>query len=171
MQDQSTRSSPTPLVLQAVHSNAISPTGPATILLNNLGLPDQGTIEAPSLTKFGSTYILFFSSGCFTTDHYTVAYATAPSITGPYTRLAQPLFRTGDYGLVGPGGMSVWQEGGYMVFHAWVEGGIRTLFGAVIQVVEGVVRQRNNADIEIPAFELAAVTLGQLMKAIKLKGW
>ena len=71
------------------------------------GASDQGIIEAPSLAKQGSTYVLFFSSGCFTTGNYNVNYATSSSITGSYKRAASPLFKTGTDGLTAPGGADI----------------------------------------------------------------
>lgn len=55
---------------------------------------------------------------CFTTSHYRVAYATAPSITGPYTRAAIPLIETGFDGLSGPGGADISKKDGFLAFHA-----------------------------------------------------
>ncbi|KAI6851699.1 MFS general substrate transporter [Hortaea werneckii] len=75
----------------------------ATTILDNIGAADQGIVEAPALVKSGSNFILFFSNGCFTKSTYTVNYATATSITGPYTRAASPLFATGQNGLTSPG--------------------------------------------------------------------
>ena len=76
--------------------------------------------EAPSLLKSSNgTYFLFFSSGCFATPNYTVSYATASNLTGPYTRANGPLFKTGDgNGLKAPGGMSIWSDNRHMVLHA-----------------------------------------------------
>ena len=101
------------------------------ILIDNNGSSDEGTIEGPSLVQIGHTYALFFSSGCFTTQNYTVDYAIASSITGPYTRASQPLFVSGDFGLYGPGGMSMYTDGEHMVFHARYGIG-RALYSAVI---------------------------------------
>lgn len=117
--------------MQAVANDGITPQGDAVTILNNNGVADEGTIEGPSLVQVGGTYILFFSSGCFTTDNYTVNYATAKTIRGPYTRAAQPLFMSGDYGLYGPGGMSIYKDGKHMVFHARYGNG-RALYNAVI---------------------------------------
>lgn len=109
--------------------------GDPIVLLNNDGASDEGTIEAPSIVQMApgtnSHYVLFFSSGCFTGPNYTVNYATAPSITGPYTRATHPLFMSGDYGLVGPGGMSIYRDGKHMVFHARYGSG-RALYETVI---------------------------------------
>lgn len=61
-------------------------------------------------------YILFYSSHCYSTTSYDVAYATASSVNGPYTKAAVPLLRTPDFpGLVGPGGASS-NGAGYLVW-------------------------------------------------------
>ncbi|KAK4621526.1 hypothetical protein CLAFUW4_07018 [Fulvia fulva] len=97
------------------------------------GLSDDGILEAPALVKSGSTYFLFFSSGCFTTEHYNVDYATASSITGPYTRTASPLVETGTGGLRGPGGADIIRGGERIVLHA-NNGGGRSLYTATIRI-------------------------------------
>jgi beta-xylosidase len=127
---------PTPLVIQAVESDGVTPIGNGTVLLDNNGAGDGGTVEAPSLVQIGSTYVLFFSSGCFATETYTVSYATSSSITGPYTRAPAPLFDSGDYGLVSPGGMSIDPDGEHMVFHARL-GTSRALYNALISFAGG----------------------------------
>lgn len=121
----------TPIILQAVSQDGVTLQGEGTILLDHNGAADQGVVEAPCLLHSGSTYILFFSSGCFTTGNYTVSYATSNSINGPYTRMDRPLFMTGDYGLEAPGGMSIHADGEHMVFHARYGSG-RVLYPAVI---------------------------------------
>lgn len=124
---------PTPILLQAVENDGVTLQGDAIMLLDNTGIPDGGSTEAPSLVKSDSTYVLFFSSGCFVTTNYTVNYAVAQSITGPYQRAPQPLFVSGDYGLVAPGGMSVHSDAKHMVFHANFGNG-RALYTAAIDV-------------------------------------
>lgn len=105
--------------------------GDAVILLDHEGMADGGSIEAPSLVQSGGQYVLFFSSGCYYTTNYTVNYATAPAITGPYQRADHPLFISGDYGLVAPGGMSIYSDAKHMVFHANFGGG-RALYNAAV---------------------------------------
>ena len=105
--------------------------GGSVTILDNDGLSDQGVVEAPSLVRVGGTYILFFSSGCFTTSNYTVSYATSSDIKGPYERAAKPLFETGDYDLLAPGGMDIDLDGKHMLFHADYGHG-RTLYEAFI---------------------------------------
>lgn len=109
----------TPLRLQQVGADGTTFIGSYTTMLNHNGVSDDGIVEAPSLAKgrYG-LYFLFFSSGCFSTDHYTVSYATSNSITGAFTRVAQPILKTGSYGLNAPGGASVASDNKHIVFHA-----------------------------------------------------
>ncbi|KAF2764357.1 Arabinanase/levansucrase/invertase [Teratosphaeria nubilosa] len=123
----------TPLILQPVASDGVTLQGTATTLLNNDGASDQGIVEAPSLVKSGSTYILFFSSGCYMTGNYNVDYATASSITGTYTRASSPLFETGVDGLTAPGGADIWTDAKHLVFHANYGSG-RAMYQAIVSV-------------------------------------
>ena len=101
-------------MLQPVAADGVTFQGSATTILNNNGAADGGVIEAPSLVKVGSTYFLFFSSGCFTTGSYTVSYATASNIKGQYTRASRALVQTGDYGLTAPGGADIYNDGQHL---------------------------------------------------------
>ncbi|TKA81675.1 hypothetical protein B0A55_01343 [Friedmanniomyces simplex] len=124
----------TPIVLQPVAADGVTFNGAATTLLDNAGASDQGVVEAPALTKSGSTYVLFFSSNCFSDGHYTLSYAISTSVTGPYTRAAKPLLQSGDNEFTSPGGADVHVDGQHMVFHAAYNGG-RAMYQAVISVV------------------------------------
>lgn len=124
---------PTPIVLQPVAADGYTPQGSAVSLLDNNGPADDGVIEAPNLIRFGSAWVLFFSSGCFASPRYTVSYATASSVTGPYTRAPQPLLRTGDGDLKAPGGMSISIDGRHMLFHGNYGFG-RALYAAEVAV-------------------------------------
>ncbi|KAK5741159.1 hypothetical protein LTR17_004099 [Elasticomyces elasticus] len=124
---------PTPLILQPVGSDGVTLQGSATTILNHNGASDQGNLEAPSLTKVGSTYVLFFSSGCFVGSQYTVSYATSTSITGGYKRAASPLFATGVNGLSAPGGADIFRDGKHLLFHA-NSGGGRALYTAEVTI-------------------------------------
>ncbi|KAF2160678.1 glycoside hydrolase family 43 protein [Zasmidium cellare ATCC 36951] len=123
----------TPLILQPVAADGFTKTGSATTLLNHEGLSDDGVLEAPVLIKVSGTYFLFFSSGCFTTSNYDVSYATASSVTGPYTRVATSLLKTGNSGLQAPGGADVTKTGDKIVFHANNAGG-RSLYTAGLTI-------------------------------------
>lgn len=126
---------PTPLVLQAVGADGVTLQGEPVVLLDNNGPADNGVVEAPSLVKNDDgTYVLFFSSNCFDSGLYNVNYATAPAITGPYTRHG-PLFTSGDFGLVAPGGADVLWDARHMLFHAdYPDVGTRALYTAIIDI-------------------------------------
>ena len=76
--------------------------------------------------------MLFFSSGCYSGTQYTVSYATADAITGPYTRQGA-LLQGGSYGTTSPGGADIDSDGQHMVFHAGPVDG-RQLYTAQITV-------------------------------------
>lgn len=85
-------------------------------LLNNDGTSDTGVTEAPSLVKSDSgEYVLFFSRNCYSSINYTVSYATADNVAGPYTRRGD-LLLGGDNsaGLAGTGGSDVLWDGVHM---------------------------------------------------------
>ncbi|MDI1491487.1 MAG: hypothetical protein OHK93_002696 [Ramalina farinacea] len=110
----------TPLTLQQVGADGVTPVGSATTILSR-GPADGPLIEAPSLVKAADgTYVLFFSSNCYNGPDYDVSYATAPSVTGPYTKSGAALLVSGDDGgmLNSPGGASVGIGGTQLVFHS-----------------------------------------------------
>lgn len=119
---------PTPIMLQAVEDDGVTPTGDPIELIDR-GPADGPLIEAPSLTKSGGTYFLSFSSNWFNTKAYDVSYATASSIKGPWTKQgapAAPLLVSGDASnvgpLAGPGGADFSGDGSKIVFHAFENG-------------------------------------------------
>lgn len=77
--------------------------------VNGQGIDDGNVLEAPYIFKRGDTYFLTYSTHYTGRSHYDVQYATANSVTGPYTRVKNPLLKTTDeFGckLIGPGGAS-----------------------------------------------------------------
>ena len=109
---------PTPIFLQEVAGDGITPIGHPITLLDRDAL-DGPLIEGPTIHRSREgVYFLFYSSGCFTTPTYDVAYATADSLMGPYQRAARPLFVTGDGpNLSAPGGIDIIKDGTMAVFH------------------------------------------------------
>lgn len=137
----------TPIVIQQMLSDGTSPDlqRPAQTLLSRT--PEDGPlIEAPALAKVGNVYYLFYSSGCTRNSDYTLRYATATTLQGPYIRAIHPLLQTGSYNLTAPGSVSVRYASGttsteqmssvqstgwVMAFHGRTstdEGGVRAMF-------------------------------------------
>ena len=109
---------PTPLMLQEVSAtDGITLIGAPVQILDRDDF-DGPLIEAPALHRSQEgIYFLFFSSNCFTTPNYDVAYATATNILGPYTKASRPLLVTSDADLTGPGGMDIIKGGDMIIFH------------------------------------------------------
>ena len=128
----------TPIMLQAVEADGVTPTGSPVQILDR-DANDGPLIEAPDLILHEGTYFLFFSSNCFNGPYYDTSYATASSITGPYTKASSPLLVSGgDNGaLKSPGGATVGPDGTRMVFHSDEEAGnpaVRQMWTAGITI-------------------------------------
>ncbi|KAA9151622.1 family 43 glycosylhydrolase [Amycolatopsis acidicola] len=82
---------------------------------------EHGVVEAPSLVRNGSQYVLCYSGDYFKSSGYHTGYATASNIGGPYTKSATPLLTTESLGgaVDGPGGADV--VGGHIFFHGWLD--------------------------------------------------
>jgi hypothetical protein len=97
-----------------VAADGVTLQGAPVQILDNLGAMDTGLVEAPSLVKSDSgEYVLFFSRNCYSSYNYSVSYATASNINGPYTRQGD-LLTGGIDGLSGPGGADVLWDGVHM---------------------------------------------------------
>ncbi|KAI6100692.1 glycoside hydrolase family 43 protein [Pisolithus croceorrhizus] len=95
----------TPIMLQMMEEDALTPTGDPVQILDRESQDAMSSLIPQTATN---------------TDLYDVAYATAPSVSGPYTRASSPLLETGDDNLTGPGGATPTPDGTFMVFHATV---------------------------------------------------
>lgn len=108
---------PTPIMLQEVGGDGTTRVGAAVELLDRTDA-DGPLVEAPNLIRAADgSYVLFYSSHCFTSAAYDVKYAVSDTVAGPYARKPGPLFRSGFYSLASPGGATSVEEGGVMVFH------------------------------------------------------
>lgn len=107
----------TPLMLQQMAQDGITVVGSPIKLLDK-GVADGPLIEAPNLIKVNGVYILFFSSNCFNSGLYDISYATATSVTGPFTKQNALLLPGNSWGLVNPGGAQATDDGKSLVFHA-----------------------------------------------------
>jgi beta-xylosidase len=113
---------PTPLILQQVGSDGVSPIGKAVTILDR-DYSDGPLVEAPSLYRSPEgIYFLFYSSHCFASPDYDVRYATATNIAGPYTKAPKPVIVSGvsadGPNLMGPGGADISVDGKLLVFHS-----------------------------------------------------
>ncbi|KAK3377795.1 glycosyl hydrolase family 43 protein [Podospora didyma] len=114
---------PTPVLLQEVSPSdgvtLLTDSAPVTIL-DRTAAADGPLVEAPDLLRApDGTYVLFYSNHCWNSPAYSVNYATANSVTGPYTKSVRPLIGTGDgFNVTAPGGATSVSGAGSMVFHA-----------------------------------------------------
>ncbi|KAK3072057.1 hypothetical protein LTR53_007529 [Teratosphaeriaceae sp. CCFEE 6253] len=125
---------PTPIMLQKMRPDGVTADGRPVQILDRTKA-DGPLVEAPALVRApDGTCFLFFSSGCTRSSSYDVKYATARSITGPYTRAKRPLLQSGDFGLLAPGSVGIHEDGRgsyHMAFQARIsspQGRIRALF-------------------------------------------
>lgn len=112
---------PTILWLQQVRADGVTLVGARRELLRNDPATGEGrVIEAPTLVRRPTGYVLFYSGGDYATDRYFTGYATSPTLTGPYAISARPLMTTESLGgaVRGPGGADV--LGDRVFFHGWV---------------------------------------------------
>ena len=114
---------PTPIMLQELAGDGITRVGDPIQILDRDDA-DGPLVEAPSLALVDGTYVLFFSSNCYSSQYYDVSYATSTSgVKGPYTKAGYPvapLLVTGsDNGaLYAPGGLDIDVDGTTVVWHA-----------------------------------------------------
>ncbi|HEV7956103.1 MAG TPA: glycoside hydrolase family 43 protein [Marisediminicola sp.] len=80
-------------------------------------------VEAPTIVKRDSTYVLLYSANNYGDDRYAVGYASAPALGGPWTKNEEPLLSTESSGgkFLGPGGQDIASrdDGEFLVFHGW----------------------------------------------------
>ncbi|GIJ86982.1 hypothetical protein Asppvi_005881 [Aspergillus pseudoviridinutans] len=124
---------PTPILLQRVEDDGFTLIGDAIPILDRDD-SDGPLVEAPNLILHGDTYFLFYSTHCFTDIEYDVRWATSKSITGPYIKSGQRLFKSGDYALTSPGGGTVYGCGDKMLFHGFCEPNKRCAYAANITI-------------------------------------
>lgn len=93
---------------------------------------EAGIVEAPSLVRRDGKYLLFFSADAFDSGDYHVSYATAPTVTGPYTKAPDPLVTTDtidhSYPNTGHQYVITAADGDYLLFHAFVGPNERGMF-------------------------------------------
>jgi arabinan endo-1,5-alpha-L-arabinosidase len=115
------------LHIQPVTANGLRRAGTETALIKQNKPFEGNLVEAPTLWKHGSTYVLFYSANFFGNGSYVSGYATATRLRGPYTKASAPLMTTDAFaGTVrGPGGQDIvtGPDGqDRIVFHGWNPG-------------------------------------------------
>ncbi len=128
------------IFVQKMTQDGTAPAGPRTEILRADRPEEKGIVEAPVITQRGGQYVLFYSADDYRNAGYQTRYATASSLTGPYTKADQPLLTTDSIGHAaeGPGGADV--VGRRIYFHGWLGGqrAARGLFGMNLEFVKGV---------------------------------
>ncbi|MFI5734741.1 family 43 glycosylhydrolase [Kribbella sp. NPDC051587] len=105
---------PSTLWLTKTTNNGRTLVGSNTALLSSSGI-----IEAPDIVQRDSRYLLFFSTGGYNDCNYQTSYATATSLTGPWSVAGRPLMttQTFDDHVCGPGGADF--VGDKVFLHGW----------------------------------------------------
>ncbi|OKL58715.1 hypothetical protein UA08_06037 [Talaromyces atroroseus] len=129
---------PTPIMIQQVKEDGLTPVGDAIQILDR-DESDGPLVEAPSLVRSDDgMYLLFYSTHCFTDVKYDVRYATASTVTGPYTKKGNSLLASND-ALYGPGGATV-HGSGNILFHGWCnDNSVRCMYAAHVDIDGGAV--------------------------------
>ncbi len=89
---------------------------------------EKAVVEAPSVVKTASRFLLFYSADTFQSSGYHTCYASAPTAIGPFVKADAQFLSTELLGakVDAPGGADV--VDGHIYFHGWL-GGARTARG------------------------------------------
>lgn len=119
---------PSSLWLQELAADGLSLTGAPVRLLGHDASWEDPLIEAPSIVRAAGAYHLFYSANWWNTDRYSIGYATAPDVRGPYTKVTTGAAWFASDGVVaGPGGQEWFTDGSgavRMAYHGWSPGRI-----------------------------------------------
>lgn len=112
------------IYLQELSSDGLSLVGEPTQLIQQDQPWEGDLVEAPTLIERDGTFFLFYSANGYGGDAYATGYATATSLTGPYTKSAEPFLSTEntDGRYTGPGGQDVLTDAegnDHILFHDW----------------------------------------------------
>ena len=110
------------LQLQPLSADGLRLAGPATKLIRQDQPWEGDLVEAPTLVRHGSSYVLFYSANDYGGEMYATGYATASALEGPYEKAAEPLLTSAETGVTGPGGQDVVTDASgetHLVFHGW----------------------------------------------------
>ena len=114
---------PSSLWIQPLAADGMTLAGAPTQVLGHDAAWERPLIEAPSMIYGAGTYYLFYSANWWNTNRYSIGYATATHVLGPYTKQTTtgPWF-TSDSAVAGPGGQEWFTDGSgqlWMAYHGW----------------------------------------------------
>ncbi|GGF00963.1 glycoside hydrolase family 43 protein [Mycetocola zhadangensis] len=112
------------LQLSPLGPDGVSLAGEPVRLLSQTEEWEGSLIEAPVIVTHDDSYVLFYSANDYGGYSYATGYATAPALTGPYTKADGPLLTSAltDEAYIGPGGQDIISgpDGSdRIVFHSW----------------------------------------------------
>ncbi|ANN19504.1 glycoside hydrolase [Amycolatopsis orientalis] len=121
--DGATVGPPAAIWSQKLLADGRTPAGPRTELLRADLTSEKGVVEAPSVVKAPSRYLLFYSADTFQSSGYHTGYASAPTLSGPFVKADAQFLSTDLLGgkVDAPGGADV--VDGHIYFHGWLGGG------------------------------------------------
>ncbi len=114
---------PSAIWAQKLQADGRTPAGPRTELLRADLTAEKAVVEAPSVVKTPSRYLLFYSADTFQNTGYHTCYASAPTLTGSFVKADAQFLSTDLLGgkVDAPGGADV--VDGHIFFHGWLGGG------------------------------------------------
>jgi beta-xylosidase len=124
--DSNAINQPSTIWLQPVGPDGTTLTGAPIELLRYDAPWENPLIEAPSIARAGGTYFLFYSANWWNTDRYSIGYATATAVGGPYTKTTtSKAWFASDAEVAGPGGQEWFTDTTgqqRMAYHGWTPG-------------------------------------------------
>ncbi|WP_410575360.1 glycoside hydrolase family 43 protein [Amycolatopsis sp. cmx-4-61] len=114
---------PAAIWAQKLQADGRTLAGPRTELLRSDLAGEKSVVEAPSVVKTASRYLLFYSADTFESTGYHTGYASAPTLGGAFVKADNPFLSTTLLGgkVDAPGGADV--VDGHIYFHGWLGGG------------------------------------------------
>lgn len=121
--DGAASGAPAAIWAQKLQADGRTLSGPRTEVLRADLTSEKAVVEAPSVVKTASRYLLFYSADTFQSSGYHTGYASAPTPTGPYVKADAQFLSTDLLGgkVDAPGGADV--VDGHIYFHGWLAGG------------------------------------------------
>lgn len=112
----------TPIMLQQVSKeDGFTPIGPPMQILDR-GPFDGPLVEAPNLfyNETSGLYFLTFSSNCYSTDWYDIAFAYSTCLDAEFVKSSYALMTTWTGAVVAPGGADTTPDGRHALYHGTV---------------------------------------------------